>query len=255
MNKIAFKGFDKNLVCRGEHFIIGNTYTKNPEKSYPKICSSDGWHYGESLEDIFVYYPPESSRYCRIELLGNSTYSAKDKKGITTSFKILNEIETDQIRKHLIWESKPPMNILTALVKTYPQIIIGGSAALYLYQVALKRVKYYAIDIDIIVPYYTKLKKSDFNPELFIDKVKEVNHGYVSSGTDFTSHFEITSNRAVYLIDMRIDPYCKYNVVNFEGTEFKLNLLEDIIEAKIRYAKKGNTKHKDDLKFMLNAVY
>ena len=60
----AFKGFDKDLKCRGFQYEPGKDY----EEQEAKLCSR-GFHACERPLDIFAYYPPgEKSRYCEVEL-------------------------------------------------------------------------------------------------------------------------------------------------------------------------------------------
>ena len=60
----AYKGFDKNLKCRGFQYEVGNEYREDEAK----LCST-GFHACENPLDIFKYYEPnKGSRYCEVEL-------------------------------------------------------------------------------------------------------------------------------------------------------------------------------------------
>ena len=70
----AFKGFDKDLKCRGFQYEPGKDY----EEQEAKLCSR-GFHACERPLDIFAYYPPgEKSRYCEVELEDVSDERADD---------------------------------------------------------------------------------------------------------------------------------------------------------------------------------
>jgi len=60
----AFKGFNKDLTCRGFKYEIGNTYEHEGEV---KACNG-GFHACESPIDVFNYYPPAESRYATVQL-------------------------------------------------------------------------------------------------------------------------------------------------------------------------------------------
>lgn len=94
--KYAYKGFNSELKCRNEKFEIGITYSK-PSNDKPKLCSSDGYHYCNTLSNINEHYPfANNNRYCIIEILGN--YTEDESKGITTSFRIIRELDPTEIQ-------------------------------------------------------------------------------------------------------------------------------------------------------------
>ena len=60
----AYKGFDKDLKCRGFQYEVGKEYREDEAE----LCSS-GFHACENPLDTFNYYKAnEGSRYCEVEL-------------------------------------------------------------------------------------------------------------------------------------------------------------------------------------------
>lgn len=59
---VAYKGFDKNLCCRGYQYEIGKEYHAEGDI---KACNN-GFHACPNPNDLFVYYAPnEGNRYCK----------------------------------------------------------------------------------------------------------------------------------------------------------------------------------------------
>ena len=83
----CFKGFDKNLKCRGFQYEIGKEY----EEDKAKLCNS-GFHACENPLDVFGYYPPVGSRYCEVELEDVSEERSDDSKRCGKRIKIGAEI-------------------------------------------------------------------------------------------------------------------------------------------------------------------
>jgi hypothetical protein len=83
----AYKGFDKDLKCRGFQFEIGKEYKeKNAE-----ICEC-GFHACESPLDVFRYYAPAESRFCEVDIVDNGQRQAEDSKVCGKKIKIGAEI-------------------------------------------------------------------------------------------------------------------------------------------------------------------
>ena len=59
----AYKGFDKELKCRGFQFEIGKEY----EEDSADLCEK-GFHACEYPLDCFSYYKPSDSRFCEVDL-------------------------------------------------------------------------------------------------------------------------------------------------------------------------------------------
>ena len=83
----SYKGFDKDLKCRGFQFEVGKEY----EESDAVVCSK-GFHACEAPIDVFAYYPPASSRYCEVEQSGKVQRHDEDSKVASSKIKIGAEI-------------------------------------------------------------------------------------------------------------------------------------------------------------------
>ena len=81
-----YKGFDKDLKCRGYQFEVGKEYEE--EKADIYNC---GFHACENPLDVFGYYPPADSRYCEVDLDVNDQKS-DDSKRVGKHIKINAEI-------------------------------------------------------------------------------------------------------------------------------------------------------------------
>ena len=71
----AYKGFNKDMTCRGFQFEEGKTY----EEEKAELCSK-GFHACLAPIDVLNYYSPASSVYHEVELDGVSDKSSDDSK-------------------------------------------------------------------------------------------------------------------------------------------------------------------------------
>ena len=84
----AYKGFDKDLKCRGFQYEIGKEY-EEPEA----IVCNRGFHACEEPIDVLKYYEPgKGSRYCEVEQDGQLSRSDEDSKIVSTKLKVVGEI-------------------------------------------------------------------------------------------------------------------------------------------------------------------
>ena len=83
----SYKGFDKDLKCRGFQYEIGEEY-----ECEDAVACETGFHACERPLDVFSYYPPASSRYCEVEQGGKTDANSDDSKIASTKIKIGTEI-------------------------------------------------------------------------------------------------------------------------------------------------------------------
>lgn len=83
----AYKGFDKDLKCRGFQYEVGKEYEENEAK----LCDK-GFHACEFPFDVFGYYDPASSRYCEVDMEDVCGERSEDSKLCAKKIKIGAEI-------------------------------------------------------------------------------------------------------------------------------------------------------------------
>lgn len=89
---IAYKGFNKDLTCRGFQYETGKTY----EEPKAVLCEC-GFHACKEVLDVFSYYPPNESRYCVVDIDDISEIKSGDSKICGAKITILREITIDEI--------------------------------------------------------------------------------------------------------------------------------------------------------------
>ena len=84
----AYKGFDKEMKCRGFQYESGKEY----ETEKAELCKT-GFHACEAPLNVFDYYPPgEGSRYCEVDLEGVTDEREDDTKICGTKISVGAEI-------------------------------------------------------------------------------------------------------------------------------------------------------------------
>ncbi len=90
----AYKGFNKDMTCRGFQYEIGKTY----ETDKAEMCSS-GFHACENPLDCFGYYLPGTSKYCEVELEDNGQRRSDDTKVVGKKITIGAELSVPMLCK------------------------------------------------------------------------------------------------------------------------------------------------------------
>ncbi len=154
---------------------------------------------------------------------------------------LVKEIKQEEVTSKLLWRSKIAKKLNLDIVKeiqtAYPHIIVGGSIGLFLHGINLDRwAKGEPSDIDLISPYYTLIESIG---NLKIEEIEEE-----SSGKDFEYTLSVYGDNGPIQIDLAIDPKSTYKYIDYEGFRYKVNRLENIWAAKLKYHK---PKHIKDL--------
>lgn len=96
----AYKGFKRDLTCRGFQYEIGKTF----EIKGNITCCAKGFHACESPLDVFEYYNMLSSRFCEVEQAGDISRDGNHTKACSSKIKIVTELKlADMIRLGVEW--------------------------------------------------------------------------------------------------------------------------------------------------------
>ena len=85
---VAYKGFDKNMQCRGFQYEVGKTYK---HEGRVMVCDA-GFHSCEHPLDVFNYYNPADSRFAVVKASGKISRHKDDSKVASKSISIVAEI-------------------------------------------------------------------------------------------------------------------------------------------------------------------
>lgn len=137
------------------------------------------------------------------------------------------------------------LKIIKQLQDKYPTSHVGGSIGLFLHGVDLQR-DLSKSDIDMTVS-----EKIDFTQPIDIENLEES-----SRPEDFDYQFRFYPNAgSVYVkIDINIRPSKKFVLIVFDGIEYRVSRIEDIIAWKHFYSMKGKGKHTDDLETIRTGI-
>ena len=96
---IAFKGFDKNLKCRGYQYNIGETY----EHQGNVLACKSGFHSCINPLDVLDYYDI-TSRFAEVKISGDLSYHSHDSKVSSAKITIIAELKLPEfINKCVSW--------------------------------------------------------------------------------------------------------------------------------------------------------
>ena len=104
-----YKGFDKNMQCRGFQYVEGETYV---HEGWVNVCRS-GFHACESPLDTLYYYPPSNSVYRQVQLEGVKKSEGGDSKVARRKIKIgakLSLMDLAKLHVDFVMENVKPGN-------------------------------------------------------------------------------------------------------------------------------------------------
>lgn len=259
--RLYYKGFNDLLQCKSFQYEVGQTYTMDEPI---RLCGK-GFHFCKLLTQVFNYYPLNRTDNVFGGETVEKTYNQfavisvpedaeiqEDKvkccSNKITIVRVLTNEEIEQIvesEKMLVQDSIYNLDLVRKLQSKYNCIVVG-SVALYLHGLDIRRTLHAGsgvTDLDIILPYYQEIKSLDN----YIIKPT----GNKKSGNSFDySLFVVDANASTLTIDIKIDPYSKYEEIEYNGFTYKVSPIIDIFEAKIKYIKgggDGTNKHLQDI--------
>ena len=235
--KIGYKGVAEDLSTFAS--FRKTVFDVNPETIHTivsnkelKLCTDTGFHYCNKLKDVFSHYSLNGkNRYFEIEILGE--FVDGNNKSITRSFRFIRELTKQDIKNEIKKSAfDDVLEQVRKIQEEYPLSHIAGSIGLYLHGAWNDRWSDSHKDIDIILPYY-------------MDNAQGVQ--LKKSGNDFDYSVDYNG----FKCDIKIDPKQQYSVIEHNGFKYKVSRLENILDAKIRYALGGDQKHQKDIKNMI----
>lgn len=94
---IAYKGFDRGLVCRGYHFVMGLNETEKAN------CAENGFHCAEDPLDCLKYYSDmKRSEYYLVEASGDVDEDERDSKIACTKLTIIKKLDLSEFVLHAL---------------------------------------------------------------------------------------------------------------------------------------------------------
>ena len=89
----SYKGFDKNMQCRGFHYEVGKEYEMDGEIK----CCNRGFHACKSPLEVWDYYDMLNSRYAEVEQSGKIDEEENSTKVCSSHIKIKAELKLADI--------------------------------------------------------------------------------------------------------------------------------------------------------------
>ena len=94
---IAYKGFNKGLICRGYQFQPGENITEEAN------CAQNGFHSAENPLDCITYYGNiKDSVYCIVEVSGDIDEDDRDSKIASTELRIIKQLTLEELFLHAL---------------------------------------------------------------------------------------------------------------------------------------------------------
>lgn len=94
---IAYKGFDRGLVCRGYQFHMGKNVTDKAN------CRANGFHCAENPLDCLTYYPNMAvSEYYLVDAGGDVDEDSGDSKIACTELTIIKKLDLHDFLLHAL---------------------------------------------------------------------------------------------------------------------------------------------------------
>ena len=90
---IAYKGFDKNLKCRGFQYEVGKEYEMDGDIK----CCERGFHACESPLEVFDHYDMLNSRFAKVEQSGEIDKEENSTKVCSSKIKVKAELKLADI--------------------------------------------------------------------------------------------------------------------------------------------------------------
>lgn len=90
---IAYKGFDKNLKCRGFQYEVGKEYEMDGDIK----CCERGFHACESPLEVFDHYDMLNSRFAEVEQSGKIDKEENTTKVCSSKIKVKAELKLADI--------------------------------------------------------------------------------------------------------------------------------------------------------------
>lgn len=89
----SYKGFDKNMKCRGFQYEVGKEYEMDGEVK----CCNQGFHACKSPMEVWDYYDMLDSRYAEVEQSGKIDAGENSTKVCSSRIKIKAELKLSDI--------------------------------------------------------------------------------------------------------------------------------------------------------------
>ena len=94
---LAYKGFEKGLICRGYQFHMGLNVTDKAN------CAANGFHCAEDPLDCLTYYPDmENSVYCLVDAGGDVDEDGCDSKISCTELTVITQLSRENFFLHAL---------------------------------------------------------------------------------------------------------------------------------------------------------